>query len=489
MLDEWHYEMEVSMKNLEIVTLSGEKTLIDGEAVNELQTAVRGPVLTAESAGYDEVRQVWNKMIDKRPALIVRCTGTADVVTCVNFAREHNILLAVRGGGHNAAGNATCDGGLLIDLSLMKGIRVDPQKRTAWVQGGATLGDVDHETQLHGLVAPLGVVSETGVAGLTLGGGIGHVRRKYGLSCDNVLRVEIVTADGQVRTASESENADLFWAIRGGGGNFGVVTHFEFQLHPVGPIVNYAGIMYRLEDAAKILPQWLKFMGQAPREFSCNLFYWTVPDIPDFPPEARNVDIVAISGVHCGDLDEGAAFIQPLRELGDPVLDLSGQYPFTAVQSMFDWAFPKNELYHYWKSLYGNTFSEEAIAVMYDAVQNRPAKSIMFDIWFMGGAVSDVPAEATAMGDRSAPVTYVFNTSWADPAMGDACIQWTRDFYEALQPFSPGGSYLNFPGFLEEEGLVHKAYGRNYERLAQIKAKYDPGNLFQLNQNIKPNAA
>ena len=477
------------MKNLELVTLSGEKVQIDGEAVDELQTALRGPLLTAESLDYDEVRQVWNKMIDKRPALIVRCTGTADVVTCVNFARQHNILLAVRGGGHNAAGNATCDGGLLIDLSLMKGIMVDLQKQTAWVQGGATLGDVDHETQLYGLVAPLGVVSETGVAGLTLSGGYGHVRRKYGLSCDNVRKVEIVTADGQVCSASENENRDLFWAIRGGGGNFGVVTHFEFQLHPVGPIVNYAGIMYPLEDVAQILPLWLDFMVRAPWEFSCNFLYWTVPDVPDFPPETRNVDVIVISGVHCGNLEEGAAFIQPLRELGEPVLDLSGQYPFTAVQSMFDWAFPKNEHHHYWKSLYGDAVSEEAMAVIYDAVKKRPAKSILFDIWAMGGAVSEVPAEATAIGDRSAPVTYVFNTTWTDPLLSDTCIEWTRQFYEDLQPYSPGGSYLNFPGFLEEEELVQKAYGRNYDRLAEIKAKYDPDNLFQLNQNIKPTPA
>jgi FAD/FMN-containing dehydrogenase len=460
---------------------------IDDEALTTLNTAVRGELITAESADYDADRAVWNRMIDKRPALIVRCTGTADVVTAVNFARDNGLLLAVRGGGHNAAGSATCEGGMMIDLSLMRGVFVDAAGRTARVQGGATLGDIDHETQLHGLATPLGVVSETGVAGLALGGGYGHLRRKYGLSCDNILSVEIVTADGQVRTASADENSDLYWAVRGGGGNFGVVTSFEFELYPVGPMVFYIGAMYPLENVGEVLPAWLDYMDQAPREFSCNFMYWTVPDVDAFPPEARGVDVVVISGVHSGPLDEAAAALQPLRELGDLVLDLSGEYPFEAVQAMFDWLFPKNQLYSYWKSLYGDPISDEAAAVIKQWVQQRPTGTILFDIWAMGGAIADVAAEDSAMGDRSAPVTYVFNTSWVDPALSDACVAWTREFYAALLPYSPGGSYLNFPGFMgEEEGLVHRAYGRNYERLAQIKAAYDPHNLFSINMNVQP---
>lgn len=474
------------MTNLQVVTLSGEKIEIDDEALANLQTAVRGPILTADSPDYDEVRQVWNKMIDKRPALIVRCTGTADVVTAVNFARQYNLLTAVRGGGHNAAGNATCEGGLMLDLSLMKGIYVDTQKRTAHAQGGVTWGDLDHETQLHGLAAPGGVVSTTGIAGLTLGGGYGYLRRKHGLSCDNLLSVEIVTASGQVLTASESEHEDLFWALRGGGGNFGVVTSFEFKLHAVGPLVNLVVAMYPLEKAAEIIPAWRDFMAQAPPEFSCNCLCWTIPDAPDFPPEARNRAIVAVSGVHCGPLDEGAAFVQPLRELAEPVLDLSGQMPYVVVQTLFDWAFPKGELYHYWKSLYMNELNDEVIAIITEQSENRPTDMILFDIWAMGEAVSRVPADATAMGDRSAPFTFVFNTTWADPALSDACIDWTRHFYDRLQPYSPGSSYLNFPGFMEEERLVEKAYGKNFARLAAIKNKYDPTNLFCLNQNIKP---
>ncbi len=474
------------MTNLEFTTLTGEKSEIESQAVADLKTVIRGPILTADAADYDEVRQVWNKMIDKHPALIVRCTGTADVVATVAFARQHNMLLSVRGGGHNAAGNATCDGGLMLDLSLMKGISVDPKRRTARAQGGATWGDLDHETQLHGLATPGGAISETGIAGLTLGGGYGWLRNKHGLSCDNLLSVEIVTAEGQVLTASEDENADLFWAIRGGGGNFGVVTSFEYRLHPVGPMVTFVAVMYPFEKVAEIMPAWRDFMAQAPPEFSCNCLSWAIPDLPSFPPEARNQRVVAIAGMHSGSFDEGLAFIQPLRELAAPVVDLSGQLPYTVAQTLFDWIFPAGERYSYWKSLYVNEINDDVIAIITDEMQNRPVESVLFDIWAMGGAVSHVSAEATAMGDRSAPYTFVFNTTWDDPADSDACIAWTRRFYDSLQPHSPGSSYLNFPGFMEEEGLVEKAYGRNYIRLVTIKAKYDPTNLFRLNQNIKP---
>lgn len=474
------------MTNLEVTALTGGRAKIDGQAVDDLQRAIRGQVLIAVSPGYDQARQVWNKLIDKRPALIVRATGTADVATAVNFVRQHNILLAVHGGGHNVAGNATCDGGLMLDLSLMKGIYIDTKKRTAHAQGGATWGDLDHETQLHGLATPGGIVSTTGIAGLTLGGGYGWLRRKHGLSCDNLVSVEIVTADGQVLIASESENDDLFWALRGGGGNFGVVTSFEYQLHPVGPLVNLVAAMYPVEKATEILPAWRDCMEQAPPEFSCNCMFWTIPDVPDFPPEARHKGVIIIVGVHSGSIDEGAAFIQPLRELAEPLVDLSGQMPFTVVQGMFDWVNPKGEGYHYWKSLHLNEINDEVIAVVAEQVQNRPSDWTLFDIWAMGGAVSRIPAEATAMGDRSAPYTLVFNTSWHDPAVSEGCIEWTRQFYERMQPYSPGSSYLNFPGFLEEEGLVERAYGRNYARLAAVKAKYDPTNLFRLNQNIKP---
>jgi FAD/FMN-containing dehydrogenase len=471
---------------LEVTTLTGGRTEIALEAVEALQTAVHGSVLFADSPGYDETRQIWNKLIDKRPALIVRCTGTADVVTCVNFARQHEVLLAVHGGGHNVAGNATCDGGLMLDLSLMRGIYVDAHKRTAHAQGGVTWGDLDHETQLHGLATPGGIVSETGIAGLTLGGGYGWLRGKYGLSCDNLVSAEVVTAAGDVLTASENENEDLFWALRGGGGNFGVVTSFEYSLHPVGPVVNLVAAMYPNEKAEEILPAWRDYIAQAPSEFSGNCLFWTVPDIPDFPPEARGKGVVVVVGVHIGPLDEGAAFVQPLRELAEPLVDMSGQLPFTAVQTLFDWVNPEGEVYHYWKSLHLNEINDEVIAIIAEQVRNRPTDWTLFDIWAMGNTVGQVPADATAMGERSAPYTVVFNTSWHDPEAAEMCMAWTRHFYEQLKPYSPGSSYLNFPGLMEEEGLVKKAYGRNYSRLADIKAKYDPQNLFRLNQNIEP---
>ena len=471
---------------LEVMTLTGESAHIDIQAVNALRGAVRGSVLTADAPGYDETRRIWNKLIDKRPALIVRCTGTADVVKCVDFAREHEVLLAVHGGGHNVAGNATCDGGIMLDLSLMKGVYVDTHKRTAHAQGGVTWGDLDHETQLHGLATPGGIVSETGIAGLTLGGGYGWLRGKYGLSCDNLVSVEIVTAAGEVLSASERENEDLFWAVRGGGGNFGVVTSFEYRLYPVGPVVNLVAAMYPNEQTEEILPAWRDYVAQAPPEFSGNCLFWTIPDAPDFPPEARNRGVVIVVGVHIGPLDEGAAFIQPLRELAEPLVDMSGQLPFTTVQSMFDWINPEGEVHHYWKSLHLDEINDEVIAIVAEQVRSRPTDWTIFDIWAMGDTVSQVPTEATALGERSAPYTLVFNTSWHDPALSEACIEWTRRFYEQMQPYSPGSSYLNFPGLMEEDGLVERAYGRNYARLADIKAKYDPQNLFRLNQNIEP---
>ena len=480
------FAKEHDMTGIETSKLGMGTAALESNAVAELQEAVRGPVLTPDSHGYDEVRQVWNKLIDRRPELIVRATGTADVVTAVNFAREHQLLLAVHGGGHGVAGNATCDGGLMLDLSLMKGIRVDSRERSAHAQGGVTWGDLDHETQLYGLATPGGVVSTTGISGLTLGGGYGHLRRKYGLSCDNLLSVEVVTADGQVLTASESEHADLFWAVRGGGGNFGVVTSFEYRLHAVGPLVTYLSTMYPFEALSEVIPAWRDLMARAIPELSCNCLCWTVPDDPDFPLEARGRDVVTVMGVHCGPLEEGMAFVDPLRNLAEPISDSTAQLPYARVQTLFDWAFPAGEHYHYWKSLYINEINEDVIGIFREVFAIRPAKSILFDLWAMGGAVNAVATEESAIGDRSAPYTLVFNTTWYDPSLSEACIDWTRQFYTRLQPYSPGGSYLNFAGLLQEKGLVERAYGRNYPRLAAIKAKYDPGNLFRLNQNIEP---
>ncbi|MCC6626560.1 MAG: FAD-binding oxidoreductase [Chloroflexi bacterium] len=321
-------------------TLSGDQIGLDADTVAAFAASVRGQVIDPNHADYETARRVWNGLIDKRPALIVRCTGTADVVACVTFARAHNLLVTARGGGHNVAGNAVVDGGLVIDLSPMKGIQVDPLKRTARVQGGATWGDLDHETQLHGLVTPGGVVSTTGVAGFTLAGGMAATSRKWGLACDNLLAVEIVTADGQVRRASQTENPDLFWGVRGGGGNFGIVTWFEFQLHALGPEVLSTTAVYHLSDARRVMRAWRDYTRQAPNEVTSLLVFWSLPPVAELPADLHGAPIVAIDGLYAGPVDEAEVALAPLRALGDLVVDLGGHARYAQLQSAFDWVFP-----------------------------------------------------------------------------------------------------------------------------------------------------
>lgn len=463
------------------------ESAITTEALEAFRAGMRGAVLCPGDDGYDEARRIWNGMIDKRPRVIARCTGTADVIDAVNFARAHNLLVAVHGGGHGIAGHATCDDGMMIDLSPMKGIHVDPQRRTARAQGGVTWGDLDRETQVFGLATPGGIVSTTGIAGLTLGGGYGWLRRKHGLSCDNLLSVDVVTADGQVLTASETEHEDLFWAIRGGGGNFGIVTSFEYRLHPVGPEMMLLAVMYPIEQAQALLPIWRDFIATAPDEFSGNAMFWTIPEGPVFPAHVHNRRVFILSGLYAGPVEEGERCIQPLRTLAEPLLDLSGVMPFTVVQSLFDWVSPASERLYYWKSLFLRSLDDATIATLLDWAIERPSPSTLIDLWAMGGAVSRVPADATAFGDRSAPVMLVFNATWDDPNESEKNIAWTRAFYQAMLPYSPGGSYLNFPGLGEErDDLVRRAYGDNYDRLVTVKNTYDPTNFFRLNQNIKP---
>lgn len=475
------------MPDIQAVTLNGDAVTVDESAVTLFSNNLRGTLLQAGDTGYNEARQVWNGMIDKCPALIARCTGTADVIQAVQFAQAHQLLVSVRGGGHNAAGNATCEGGLMIDLSLMKGVHVDPRARIARVQGGATWGDLDHEAQAFALATPGGVVSTTGVAGLTLGGGYGWLRRKYGLSCDNLLSVDMVTADGQLLTASETENADLFWGIRGGGGNFGIVTSFEFQLHPVGPHVAVADVFYPFSDAKRVLTSWRDFMATAPDEISSNALLWSIPPAPDFPTEMHGQLVVDVIAVYAGSAKEGEKAVQPLRELTTPLLDASATMPFTALQCSADMLFPKGTLHYYWRSLNLNHLPDEAIDTLIAQATQRPSPMSLIDLWAMGGAVSRIEATATAFGDRSAPFTMVLNTSWPEPKNTEANITWTRTLWSEMHRFSSGSMYLNFPGLDEEgEAMVQKAYGRNYERLVALKNKYDPDNLFRLNQNIKP---
>lgn len=455
-----------------------------------LRPHFRGSLVLPGDAAYDEARHVWNGMVDRHPALIARCEHVDDVRAVIACARERGLPLAVRGGGHNAAGFGTCDGGVVLDLSPMHRVDVDVPGRRAFVQGGATWADVDRATQPHGLATPGGAVSDTGVGGLTLGGGFGNLRRKLGLSCDNVLDAEVVTADGAVVHANAGENRDLFWALRGGGGNFGVVTRFTFRLHEVGPEVVLLGAMFNLAEADKVVNTWTRVMASAPDEFSCNCFYWSVPAAPSMPEALHGQPVVALMGTWAGDVQAGMDFIAPFRTLARPLVDMSGVCTYVELQQLVDPFFPRRALHYYWRSLNLRALPPAAMQELAEWASRRPSPMTLIDLWAMGGAVGRVPADATAFGDRSAPFVLVMNTSWVDPADTAANVEWTRALARAMEPYATGSTYLNFPGLEEDaRGLVPRSFGANYRRLVQVKRTYDPDNLFRLNQNILPGSA
>jgi FAD/FMN-containing dehydrogenase len=459
---------------------------IGAEELQAFAATVGGPVLGPDDPGYDVARRIWNGLIDRHPAAIVQCIGTADVVAAVNFAREHDLLLSIKGGGHNVAGNAVNDGGLVIDLSLMRGVHVDPATRTARAQGGATWADMDRETQLFGLAVPGGVVSTTGIAGLTLHGGAGHLRRKHGLSIDNLVSVDIVTADGVLRRASASEHEDLFWAVRGAGSNFGVVTSFEFQAHPVGPEIMVAALFHPLEAIKEIVPAWRDYMASAPEELSSIALCWSVPPGEPFPPEHHGKPVVVIAGAYAGPVEEGEPFVQQLRELGQPLIDLSGPWPWLGLQSGFDALFPKGNFY-YWKSRAVSELTPAAIDDIAELGSRRPSPLTDIVIWHNGGAMSRVGETETAYAGRDASFLVTAEASWDDPSLTDGAIAWGREAWDVFGRHSTGGIYLNFAGLGEEkEALVKAGYGANYERLKALKAKYDPTNVFRMNLNIPP---
>jgi FAD/FMN-containing dehydrogenase len=369
----------------------------------------------------------------------------------------------------------------------MKGIQVDPNSKVARVQAGVTWGELDCETQVFGLATPGGVVSTTGVAGLTLGGGLGWLRRKYGLTCDNLIAADVVTADGHFIRATEDENPDLLWALRGGGGNFGIVTSFEFRLHKVGPKVFFAAPMYPADLATELFPKWRDFMAEAPEAVTAEALFWTIPEVEAFPQELHGQDVFVSPALYCDDWRKGEKVLQPLRELADPLLDLSGAAPYTEVQTMFDPFFPEGELYYYWKSLRLDRLDTEVIQAITNHAINKPSPRTIVPVWHHGGAMSRIGPEETAFGDRSASYLLSIDSTWENPTDTEKNIVWTRDVWKDMQRFSPGSLYLNFPGLGEEgEDLVKSAYGDNYERLVEIKTKYDPLNLFRMNQNIKP---
>jgi FAD/FMN-containing dehydrogenase len=447
-------------------------------SVSDLAARFSGQLLQQADAGYDDARRVHNGLIDKRPTLVARCRNVADIVDAINLARDNNLEVAVKGGGHNVAGRATIDGGLLIDLSLMKGVHVDPTNRTARAQGGATWGEYNRETQLHGLASTGGVVSTTGVAGLTLGGGLGWLQGKHGLAIDNLRSAQIVAADGRVLMASQTENADLFWGVRGGGGNFGIAASLEFALHPVGPIVTGGLVAHPFERARDVLHFFRDTTASLPDELT--LFAALI-----HAPDGSGHKLAGIIACHCGSLADGEAAVKPIKAFGPPVMDAIGPMPYNAVNQMIDAGYPKGAL-NYWKSSFLARLSDEAIDTMIDCYSRVPSPMAGIVIEHAHGAMARVAVGDTAFPHRADGYNMLFLTQWMDPAQTDACVDWTRTSYAAMKPFVGSGRYVNYLDSDEAGDPVAEAYGPNYARLKQIKAKYDLTNFFHMNQNIRP---
>ena len=451
--------------------------------VEQLRAGVQGDVIEAGDAAYEEARRVYNAMIDRRPAVIVRPVRTEDVVAAVNHARENGLDLSIRGGGHSVPGFGTNDGGVVIDFSRMLAVAVDPAKRTARADGGATWGDLNDAAHEHGLATTGGIISTTGVAGLTLGGGIGYLARGFGLSVDNLLSAEVVTADGKTLTASAKEHDDLFWALRGGGGNFGVVTALEFRLHPVKDI--YGGPMFfEVEDAGKILRFYREFIADAPEAFGGFPAWQIAPPLPFIPEERHGDTFMAFVSCWAGPLDEGEKMLKPLRDVAPVVAEMVGPMPYPAINSAFDALVPAG-LQHYWKANFVKELTDEAIDAHLEHGPKVPFVSSTVHIYPINGAVHDVAPDATAFAYRDANFATVIAGMWADPADNTANTAWVRDYYDATAPHSEEGGYINFM-CVDDQERIRANYRGNYARLVEVKRRYDPDNLFHLNQNIKP---
>jgi FAD/FMN-containing dehydrogenase len=459
--------------------------MIASSLVNQLKSNFHGKLLTRDDQDYEAARKVFNVMIDRRPDLIAQCADADDVAQVVNLARTQRALVSVRGTGHNVAGYAVCDDGIVIDLSPMKAIQVDPAARTVRAGAGLTWGELNDALQPHGLAATGGFVSVTGVSGLTLGGGIGWLARKHGLALDNLLSAQVVLADGRVVTASESENEDLFWAIRGGGGNFGVVTSFEFRVHPVATVL--AGmVVHPAEAAGGVLRRWRDFEKTSPSELTQGALLFCFPDDPNAPPQLRAAPVIGVGGVYAGAVADGEKALAPLRGYGPPAADLFQPMPYNEAQRMADFLWPPG-LNGYWKSSYMETLSDAAIDVVVDSFARVPSPHTVVVLEYYGdGAMSRVPAAQTAFGHRNWPYNFLVTSAWSDPADADRNIAWTREFFDAMRPFLANASYVNYIG---DEGIdgLRGSYGEEkFTRLAAIKSKYDPTNLFRMNQNITP---
>lgn len=447
--------------------------------IGSLSAHVRGAILCPGESGYDQARSVWNGMIDKHPAVIVACTGTADVIASVNFARQHQLPLAIKAGGHNVSGKAVCNDGLVIDLSPMCNVHIDPQSRRGRAGAGAKWGAFDHEAQAFGLTTTGGVVSTTGVAGLTLGGGIGYLTRTYGLACDNLISADVVTASGEFVTANATDNADLFWALRGGGGNFGVVTSLEFQLHEVGPLVAAATIFHPIDAARGVLDFFRSFNNTAPDAVACYAMIVNAPE--DFPPEQQGKPVLALVAVHSGSVEDGLQALAPLATYGEPLVAVVDAMPYTAIQTAFDAGNPHGGRY-YWKSQYLSDLSDELLDRVVARAKDLHGAYSIIGIEPLGGAQGKVDPSASAFTHRDVPYSLGIWTGWADPGDDEANVDWTRAFFEEVEPFG-AGAYVNYLG--EDEGdRLAEVYGANYERLLAVKKKWDPDNLFRENHNI-----
>lgn len=464
-------------------------TSLHSSQLDSFPTRFRGQIIQPGNLVYDEARKVWNGIFDKHPLLIVRPLDNSDVMAAVNFARENNLLLSVRGGGHNVAGHATNDGGIVIDLSLMKKITVDPVNRTARAEGGVTWGELDQATQVYGLATPGGVFSKTGIAGLTLGGGFGWLRSKYGLSCDNLVAADVITADGRLVRASISENSDLLWGLRGGGGNFGIVTTFQYQVYPVGPDVMFVFAFHdgsteeRMKSALRF---YRDFTVTAPDEASTLLALGMIPPEPDlFPEHLHGRRFVLFGGLYAGSVEEGKRVLQPLLDFGQPMLDHSGVKSYTEAQQVFDHDYPDG-LRYYWKSINLLQLDEETLQQIVTCARQQPSPYSTTDLWDIRGRVARNLPESSFYGREAA---FLLNpeANWIDPQVDAMNIAWVKEFVASMEKFSDGSRYLNFAGFQEEgDAMIQTAFGPHYKRLKTLKHQYDPENLFHLNQNIKP---
>jgi len=471
-----------------LVRLDGTGGAVPKSDLEQFKAGFHGQIIDPDDPEYDAARAVWNATIDRRPSLIARCSGPADVIAAVRFASGHRILTAVRSGAHNIAGNAVCDGGLVIDLSAMRGIRVDPGQRTVRVEAGATLADVDHETQAFGLAVPLGINSTTGVAGLTLGGGFGWLTRSLGLTVDNFTGADVVTADGDYIHASDDEHTDLFWALRGGGGNFGIVTSFEFRLHVVGPMILAGPVVHPLENAQQVLSEYRDHTATAPDAMTAWVVLRKAPPLPFLEPSVHGQEVLILALCHAGAIEDAEAAARPFRAIGTPIADAAGPCPFAAFQQAFDPLLTPGAR-NYWKSHNLVELSDGAIDTLIHYAGMLPSDETEIFLGQLGGQANRVRREATAYPHRDANFVINVHTRWRDPADDQRCTEWARSLFADLAPFATGGVYVNFmPNDETDDDRLRAAYGPHWNRLTQVKRRYDPDNFFRMNQNITPAA-